>query len=180
MNITVGNAVQANNDYEKTISANNEKNISINIDPSTTLTEKFINFEVTETFDPPKLVQVYNDDEFADDGFDYEEVYRAKTLYKANKFELYLTGYFSDKGNGKFEGWSTDFGFEEISLNNSYHKYLLKKFGIKYTKELNEYALTKLKGLPSKYRGYWQKIYKITNEKIKNYNKSKKQNSIEM
>ena len=174
MNITVGNAVQA------TISANNEKNISINIDPSTTLTEKFINFEVTETFDPPKLVQVYHDDDLGDDGFDYEKVYRDKTLYKANKFELYLIGYFEDTGNGKFGGWAADYGFEEISLNNSYYKYMLKKFGIKYTKELNEYALTKLKGHPSKHRGYWKKIYKITNEKIKNYNKSKKQNSIEM
>lgn len=168
MKITVENAVK---------SVNNNEKISINIDKSTILTEQFIDFEVTETFDPPKLVEVYNNDElgFTDCGCDYEKVYRVKTLYRANKFELYLCGYFADRGHGKFGGWSTEFDIEKESLNNFYHKYMLKEFGIKYAKELNAYAKIKL-GEPRTDRNYWQKIYKITNEKIKRAENNQKKN----
>ena len=168
MKITVENAVK---------SVNNNEKISINIDKSTILTEQFIDFEVTETFEPPKLVEVYNDDElgFTDCSCDYEKVYRAKTLYRANKFELYLCGYFADKGFGKFEGWSTEFGIEEESLNVFYHKYMLKKFGVKYAKELNVYAKTKFVESRTD-RNYWQKICKITNEKIKKSENNQKRN----
>ena len=142
--------------------------LSVNIDLSTILNDEFIEFEVIDTFSEPKTVECYGN---SDSDIVYKKVYRDLTLYKASKYELFICGYFEDAGNG-FHGWSTKYDIEEINKNKTYHKTLLKKYGVDYAQDLNLYASKKLKNLKennkkkSKEYSYWLKVYKATQNMV--------------
>ena len=152
------------------------KNISINIDPSIVLTEEFVNFEVIQTFNSPKRVEVYGGEfGWTDCDLEYEKIYRDKTLYKANKYELWLCGYFEDRGDGSFRGWSTYYGFEEENLNDFYHSRMIEKYGKEYAKDLYLYAKNKLQSISKdraknnrEYRR-WLSAYNLASTSLKKY-----------
>ena len=150
---------------------------SVDIDTSKEITEKFINFKIEIIYKTPIKSMKYDGNTDLD--ISYEYIKGDITYYKANKFELFVAGYYSDSGNG-YRGWHSKYedGSGMIYGAGIFHSYLLKKYGVNYAKDLNVYAEKKLNYLTSKGKNktklykYWYDTFNRTRNMIKKNEKN--------